>query len=103
MERVSDIIKEDIKCVCQSTQRRTHAAATYSSLFITACQHDQSLYVLLPDHPPELVDCGGQRTLGGDVLLPGVVTLANKTARHRHPSCSVSSSVSKNNFEWRGT
>lgn len=52
---------------------------TYSSLFITACQHDKGLYILLPDHPPELADCGGQRTLSCNELFSGVVTLPNKT------------------------
>lgn len=65
------------------------SVGTHSSLFITACQHDQSLYILLPDHPPEIFDCDGQRTLSCNKLLPGVVTLPNKTTaqphKHKHP------------------
>ena len=57
-------------CVCQSI-----LLVTDPSLLITACQHDQCLDVLLPDHPPELVDGAGQRTLGSNVLLLGVETL----------------------------
>lgn len=53
--------------------------ATHSPLFIAACQHDQSLYILLPDHPPEIFDCGRQRTLSCNKLLLGVVTLPNTT------------------------
>lgn len=53
---------------------------THTSLFITACQHDQGLYILLPYHPPELADCGGQRTLSCNKFLPGVETLPNKTS-----------------------
>ena len=71
--------------------RRCACVQTHSSLFITACQHDQTPYVLLPDHPPEIVDCAGQRTLSCDKLLPRVVTLSNKTSarhtQHKRPSC----------------
>lgn len=55
--------------------------AAHSSLFIAACQHDQSLHVLLPDHSPEIFDRGGQRTLSCNELLPGVVTLPYKTTQ----------------------
>lgn len=55
--------------------------AAHSSLFVAACQHDQSLHVLLPDHSPEIFDRGGQRTLSCDELLPGVVTLPCKTTQ----------------------
>lgn len=59
-------------CVC---------AAAHSSLLVAACQHDQSLHILLPDHSPEIFDRRGQRTLSCNELLPGVVTLPNKTAQ----------------------
>lgn len=56
-------------------------AAAHSSLLVAACQHDQSLYILLPDHSPEIFDRSGQRTLSCNELLPGVVTLPNKTTQ----------------------
>lgn len=54
-------------------------AAAHSSLLIAACQHDQSLHILLPDHSPEIFDSSRQRTLSCNELLPGVVTLPSKT------------------------
>ena len=59
-------------CVCVRACARV---CTDPSLLVTARQHDQRLDVLLPDHPPELVDGAGQWTLRSDVLLLGVVTL----------------------------
>lgn len=59
--------------------------AAHSSLFVAACQHDQSLHILLPDHSPEIFDCGGQRTLSCNELLPGVVTLPYKTTQTVFP------------------
>lgn len=66
---------------CRERARRD----TYSPLFITACQHDQRLDILLPDHPPEIFDCGRQGTLSCYKLLPGAVTLPNTT--RTSPSC----------------
>lgn len=62
--------------------------ATHSSLFIAACQHDQSLHILLPDHSPEIFDRGRQRTLSCNKLLPGVVTLPNDTTA-QHTSTDI--------------
>lgn len=58
--------------------------STHSSLLITACQHNKGLHVLLPDHPPEIFDCGGQRTLSCNKLLPGVVTLTDQKQQPPH-------------------
>lgn len=55
--------------------------AAHSSLLVAACQHDQSLHVLLPDHSPEIFERGGQRTLSCNELFLGVVTLPCKTTQ----------------------
>lgn len=48
---------------------------TYTSLLVAASQHDESPHVLLPDHPPEVVDRPGQRTLSRNKLFLGLVAL----------------------------
>lgn len=39
----------------------------YRVLFDERREHHHYLHVLLPDHAPEVVHCGGQRALGGNV------------------------------------
>lgn len=54
---------------------------THPTSFDTVGHHDDASHFLLPDHPPEIVDCGWQRTLGGDVLPAVFVALRNQTIR----------------------
>lgn len=37
--------------------------------------HYDAFHFLFPDHPPEIIHCGPQRTLSGDVLSVAVVAL----------------------------
>lgn len=80
---------------CMLLQAVVVCVCTHSSLFVTTCQHDQGLHVLLPYHPPELAECDWQRTLSCNILLPGVVTLPNQTitTEQKQPPRSVSSEI----------
>lgn len=48
---------------------------TYYSTLHSVSHHDNTVDFLLPYHPPEVAHGAWQRTLRGDVLLPGVETL----------------------------
>lgn len=38
-------------------------------------QHDDHLSIVIPNHPPEVCGCVGQRMLGNDELVAPVVAL----------------------------
>lgn len=48
---------------------------TYSSVLHTHSQHNNGADMLLPDQPPEIIQCFLQGSLTGNELLWGVVTL----------------------------
>lgn len=38
-------------------------------------QHHNNLSIMIPDHPPEVCGCVGQRMLGNDELVAPVIAL----------------------------
>lgn len=48
---------------------------TYPSFFDAVGYHDNAFNSLFPDHPPEIIDCGRQRALSGNVLFVVLVAL----------------------------
>ena len=44
-------------------------------------KHDNDLSIVVPDHPPEVPDCAGQRVLGNDEFTALTVTL--KQSQHK--------------------
>lgn len=48
---------------------------TYSAFLHQVGDHDDDLSVLLPNHPPKVLKCGLERTLGGYISPGLVVTL----------------------------
>ncbi len=53
----------------QITEKAKHGRILYPSLLIAFGEHDNTVYVFLPDQSPEVIDSAGQWPLGCDKLL----------------------------------
>ena len=58
-------------------------AGAYLASLCDLGEHDHGGKTMLPDHPPEVPDCVGHRTLSSDVGIGAVVTLQQRERVNR--------------------
>lgn len=73
----------------QSKHIKDDSNRTHPPSFGAVGYHDHTLYPLLPDHSPEVVDGGGQGTLCSDVLSAVTVALRQKPPGLRKHTYSI--------------
>lgn len=60
---------------------------TYNASLFQSGNHDNHGGLLLPDHPPEVVDGPGERALGGDVCTASVTESLDSDEEEIDMSC----------------
>jgi hypothetical protein len=65
----------DFKALLFYHNKKQFLNDTYPSLFNTFGQHNNGIYIFLPNHPPKIFQSIGQRSLGGNKIFLGMVAL----------------------------